>query len=130
MGIVASLASVPLTTEIYRDELRREREHREDLKYGRYQHGDADLNQIKRLTTLENEGQGHNGKAESTVNGDDRAGSVFREDASNLEKIYLTGVYKEKYKYMVSRSENSSAIYGGNGNGRKVRSAYPTVRIS
>ena len=56
MGIVASLAALPVGEEILRDERRRELQRLEEERLGRlgqsgYRHGDLDLQLIKRLDT-------------------------------------------------------------------------------
>ena len=53
MGIVASLAAIPIGEDIIRDERRRELERLEEerlrnLKNSGYRHGDLDLQLIKR----------------------------------------------------------------------------------
>ena len=61
MGMVASLASAPVTAEVVKDEARRAKDHRDDLKYGRYEHGNSDLVMIKRLA--DKSGGGNNAAA-------------------------------------------------------------------
>ena len=56
MGIVASLAALPVGEEILRDERRRELQRLEEerlrrLGHSGYRHGDLDLQLIKRLDT-------------------------------------------------------------------------------
>ncbi len=145
MGIVASLASVPVSKEVYMDELRRERERREDIKYGRlvarlqysagsrslwvtlrYQHGDADLAAIKKIVDAAEATEDRSGGDECV--GGAGGGATFREgltDAKKVENVYLTGLYREKYKYMNSREASANVASGP----RKPRSAYPTVRF-
>ena len=130
MGIVASLASAPVAVEIYKDELRYQHNKKEDMKYGHFQLGDADLRAIQNYThkTSTNENTLNNNMASS-------AKDIITQPVPNrgIEKIYLTGIYKKKYEYLQSRS--NSPVKGGqsaylpNAN-RKTRSAYPTVRIS
>ena len=62
--------------------------------------------------------------------------SKFREghtDVKDVEKVYLTGHYKLKYKslssaYYVAPDSARHKLYPLT-NGRKVRSAYPNVRL-
>ena len=56
MGIVASLAAIPVAEDIIRDERRRELELEEErlrkLRASGYRHGDLDLQLIKRYAML------------------------------------------------------------------------------
>lgn len=70
--------------------------------------------------------------------------SKFREGhtkVSDVEKIYLTGPYKQKYKTLSDFYNStpckrlypvlewSGNYYGNTNGGRKIRSAYPNVRL-
>lgn len=119
MGIVASMASVPVTVEIFKGELQREKQKLDDIKYGHYQHGDADLDLIKRLSHVDINHQ-------NDVNdGLSKPAAYSTPGHHRLEKVYLTGVYKEKYKYMTQKNGNSEQ----NSKPRKAKSAYPAVRL-
>lgn len=124
MGIVASLASAPVAVEIYKDELRHQEERRKDLKYGHFQVGDTDLLRIKKLTSDLN----HN---DETVH--NREGVI--KASKGVEKIYLTGVYKKKFEYISNKTDKNGTVVLGSPfgakktPGRKIRSAYPTVRL-
>lgn len=133
MGIVASLASAPLTVEIFKQEMRHEKERRDHVRYGVYQHGDADLNLIKKLTAEEKAADSHHHPQQLQLHHQSSAGQLPSQirtphhhqssvDYQHLEKCYLTGKYKDKYKYLQQHNTN------GNGN-RKSRSAYPAVRF-
>jgi len=132
MGIVASLAAIPVAEDVVRDEKRRElqkcleeEERLRRLKLGEYRQGDLDLELIKRLSiqigaTEENLGP---------------ASVRFREGhtkVSDVEKIYLTGQYKQKYKtissYYNAPDSFKHKMYPVMENGnRKIRSAFPGV---
>ena len=136
MGIVASLASAPLTVEIFKNEMRHEKERRDHVKYGVYQHGDADLNLIKKLTAEEKASNDHHHHHSAVAQIPSQIRTPHHNqhhqssiDYQHLEKCYLTGKYKDKYKYLQQHNNNNN---NGNGNGngnRKPRSAYPAVRF-
>jgi len=132
MGIVASLAAIPIAEDVVRDEKRRELQKRLEeeerlrrLKLGEYRQGDVDLELIKRLSIQIGANEEHLGPDPSK----------FREGhtkVSDVERIYLTGKYKEKYKtisnYYNAPESLKHKVYPVMENGtRKIRSAYPSV---
>ena len=121
MGVVASLASAPIAVEIFKDEVRRDKEHKEDMKYGRYRVGDTDLALIKRLSMLEHEEAANGGGSGPFGNN----GAHFRDgytQYTNVEKVYLTGIYRDKYKYLSNKIERNQTFNNNNGS-TQVRSA-------
>ena len=154
------MASAPVAVEIFRDEARRQRDAKDAARYGRYRVGDADLAMIKRYTSHDIGSHlatpGHNVETPG--------------HKSTVERIYLRGVYRDKYDYL-SRNQDAAAAAAAvaattaalaagqrtssavttaaaapmpptpfkgagmmtaaaaNGNGRKIRSAYPVVRL-
>ncbi len=84
-------------------------------RYGKYQHGDSDLARIKRISLEIREEQGGfsgGGGGNSSNSRQDRqhdtetiATGQFREGLTNhkhIEKVYLTGIYKDKYKQVIN----------------------------
>ena len=158
---LASLASAPVAVEIFRDEARRQRDAKDAARYGRYRVGDADLAAIRRYAAHDAAHgphppatPGHNGGPETPGH------------KSAVERIYLRGVYRDKYDYLSRHPEaaaaaiaattaalaagqrtSSAAVTGSaaaapmpptpfkgagmitNGGGRKIRSAYPVVKL-
>lgn len=147
MGVVASMAAAPVASEILRDEARRDRDRRDDARFGRHRHGDADLQLIKHFSLVENEASASNNPLPGAVNNgggnhaaaaDQRSDAVatgqFREgltSAGKVEQVYLTGAYRDKYRYISSRVDRQLAASAAEGtpSRRKIRSAYPLVRI-
>ena len=131
MGIVASLASVPVTLEIARVEAVREQDRKDDLKYGRYHVGDTDLTLIKKLTDAESRDLASAASyRDRTANGHDASQQLN----SKVEQIYLTGGNREKYKYISKRLDREEQLKTPMKTplktpSRKVRSAYPNVRF-
>lgn len=131
MGVVASLISAPVTIEIFKDELIREQERRDDLRYGKRHVGNTDLATIKRLATSDGRNNYHNSNSHGAV-------GVYNTPLhhhlamhnKDVEKIYLTGQSKEKYKYISNKIDKNEVIYNPPGSNRKIRSAYPNVRLS
>ncbi len=82
-------------------------------RYGRYQHGDSDLVTIKKISLEMREkeedkegGSGSGGRADHHHETETIATGQFREGLTNtkhIEKIYLTGAYKDKYRWIRKR---------------------------
>ena len=125
------------------------------LRYGRYQHGDKDLSLIKRISLdmrAKEEAHHHNhgghGPGGGGAGSGDSGNSLIHEtetiatgltNISNVERVYLTGIYRDKYRYLsnkVDRQLQKAAVYhtppshNGTPARRKIKSAYPMVRIS
>ena len=160
-----SLASAPVAVEIFKDEARHQRDVRDAIRLSRYRVGDTDLALIKRMSqdlTLAG------GEMETL-----REGYTAK---TQVERIYLSGIYRDKYNYITRRAEGdptaiaaaaaaaaattAAATYtlpgtatpgpktpsihhpmtpyrgpgmgvpNGRSTARKIRSAYPVVRLS
>ena len=99
-SIYHSLASAPVAVEIFRDEARRQRDAKDAARYGRYRVGDADLAMIKRYTS-------HDIGSHLATPGHNIPETPGHKSTS-VERIYLRGVYRDKYDYL-SRSSDAAA---------------------
>ena len=99
MCSITSLASAPVAVEIFRDEARRQRDAKDAVRYGRYRVGDADLAMIKRYS------HGHD-----IIGGvDSRQVPPTPAKSTAVERIYLRGVYRDKYDYLSRNSDAAAA---------------------
>ena len=96
MCSITSLASAPVAVEIFRDEARRQRDAKDAARYGRYRVGDADLAMIKRYS--------------HDIGGvDSRQVPPTPAKSTAVERIYLRGVYRDKYDYLSRNSDAAAA---------------------
>ena len=96
MRSITSLASAPVAVEIFRDEARRQRDAKDAVRYGRYRVGDADLAMIKRYS--------------HDIGGvDSRQVPPTPAKSTAVERIYLRGVYRDKYDYLSRNSDAAAA---------------------
>ena len=96
MRSITSLASAPVAVEIFRDEARRQRDAKDAARYGRYRVGDADLAMIKRYS--------------HDIGGvDSRQVPPTPAKSTAVERIYLRGVYRDKYDYLSRNSDAAAA---------------------
>ena len=90
------MASAPVAVEIFRDEARRQRDAKDAARYGRYRVGDADLAMIKRYS--------------HDIGGvDSRQVPPTPAKSTAVERIYLRGVYRDKYDYLSRNSDAAAA---------------------